>query len=257
VNGTAGPLGRLRAEAAHGGLFLDFDGTLSEIAAMPELARPAPGVPEVLEALAARFALVAVVTGRSRAELLGLLSVSGVQILGLYGAEDAVSLPPVPADLRRDVVEVAGSVPGARVEDKGASLAIHVRGVKAPGPALARMEPPLRSVAERAGYTLLPGRQVLEVAPRAMDDKGRAVRAAVQARALRAVLYAGDDRSDLGAFDALDAMRKSGLLTCKVAVTSSEAPAELVERADLAVAGPKGLLSLLGDLAGLDPPLTA
>ena len=45
-------------------LSLDFDGTLSPIVADPVGARPWPGVPALLARLAARFALVAVISGR-------------------------------------------------------------------------------------------------------------------------------------------------------------------------------------------------
>jgi trehalose-6-phosphatase len=45
------------------GLFLDFDGTLSEIVPVASSARPVEGVPELLRKLAGRFALVAVVLG--------------------------------------------------------------------------------------------------------------------------------------------------------------------------------------------------
>ncbi len=46
-------------------LFLDFDGTMSEIVPDPASAKPLPGVPDMLHALSVRLALVAVVSGRS------------------------------------------------------------------------------------------------------------------------------------------------------------------------------------------------
>ena len=46
-------------------LFLDFDGTMSEIVPDPANAKPLPGVPDMLNTLSVRLALVAVVSGRS------------------------------------------------------------------------------------------------------------------------------------------------------------------------------------------------
>jgi hypothetical protein len=54
-------LARFLEHPSSAGLFLDFDGTLSEIVHIPSEARPVDGVPEVLQALTRRFAVVAVV----------------------------------------------------------------------------------------------------------------------------------------------------------------------------------------------------
>ena len=54
----------LAAEPDRSALFLDFDGTLAAIVEDPTAARPLPGVPALLAALAPRFALVAVISGR-------------------------------------------------------------------------------------------------------------------------------------------------------------------------------------------------
>jgi trehalose-6-phosphatase len=54
-------------------------------------------------------------------------------------------------------------------------------------------------------------------------------------------LYAGDDTTDLDGFRGLDGLE----LGVRVAVDSGEAPPELIEAADLVVAGPDGVLALL------------
>jgi len=66
----------------------------------------------------------------------------------------------------------------------------------------------------------------------------------------RQVCFLGDDRGDLEAFDVLDRMAAAGATVVKVGVTSPEAPAEILERADLVVDGPEGSLSFLGALLG-------
>jgi len=50
----------LRDLAPRAGVLLDFDGSLSEIVAHPDLARPVEGAREVLEALVPRFRVVAI-----------------------------------------------------------------------------------------------------------------------------------------------------------------------------------------------------
>jgi trehalose 6-phosphate phosphatase len=225
------------------GLFLDFDGTLSDIAPTPEEARPLPGVVEALERLAGAYGLVAVVTGRPAADVLRILPVPGVRIFGLYGAE-GTAVPGLRPGLRDAVAGAARRVPGARVEDKGSSLAVHVRGTDDPDAAMARLWPLLERAVE-ADEVVLRGRLVLEVAPRAMDDKGRAVVRAVREHGLTGALYAGDDAADVGAFDALDRLRDGGVATVRVAVASSEAPPALLQRADVVVEGPSDLLRLL------------
>jgi trehalose 6-phosphate phosphatase len=67
----------------------------------------------------------------------------------------------------------------------------------------------------------------------------------VEEAQLSAVLYAGDDAADIEAFATLDGLAAESLMAVKVAVRGEETPAELVERADLTVDGPEGLVTLL------------
>jgi trehalose 6-phosphate phosphatase len=254
--GPGDALERLRSDPPRAGLFFDFDGTLSEIVERPELAVPLAGVPDALAALAARFGLVAVVTGRPGADLSRLLPVAGVRVFGLYGAEGE-ALPAITDDVRRRVAAVAAPVHGARVEDKGSSLAVHVREAPDPDAAEARLAAELRSLAAEVGLIVLPGRRVVELGPPGMGDKGRAVSTAAGELDLRAILYAGDDRADVGAFETLDRLRGSGVATVKIAVASSEAPDALLGGADLVVKGPTGLLDLLHGLIDGAAPTTA
>src|SRR5213596_722348 len=62
----------------------DFDGTLAPIVTDPAAARPLAVVPDLLRRLAARFARVAVVSGRPAAFLLDHLGAGGVSLHGIY-----------------------------------------------------------------------------------------------------------------------------------------------------------------------------
>ena len=98
-----------RPEAA--GVFLDFDGTLSDIVHVPSAARPVEGARDLLSALAQKLAVVAIVSGRSAHELLEWLGPE-VEIWGVHGAQRTrdgrVELSPAAApyeDLMRGVHE--------------------------------------------------------------------------------------------------------------------------------------------------------
>jgi len=240
-------LERLRQARERAGLFIDFDGTLSDIVARPELAEPAPGALGVLARLTHRFAVVAVVSGRSAEDLHRLLPVPGVEVFGLYGiAEDAPS-PSIQA-ARDEVEAVAQGVKGAWVEDKRVSLAVHYRVAEDVGSAGKTLSDALGRVAERHGLDLLAAKVALELVPSGTPGKGSVIVSEQGRRDLQACLYAGDDMADLSAFVALDELAGRSVLTVKVAVRSAETPDELESRADIVVERPAGLVELLSGL---------
>ena len=105
-------LAALRRNPATTGLFLDFDGTLAPIVAVASEARPLPGTTEVLEDLAARFGVVAVVSGRPVAFLADHLPPT-VEWHGVYGLEAVIAGEPLAepgSEVWRPVIdEVAGA----------------------------------------------------------------------------------------------------------------------------------------------------
>ena len=79
---------RLAAQAHTAAMCLDFDGTLAPIVDDPNEARPLPGTVELLGHLAARFAAVALLSGRPADYLAKHAAAPGVRYLGLYGLEE-------------------------------------------------------------------------------------------------------------------------------------------------------------------------
>lgn len=230
-----------RAEAA---VVLDFDGTLAPIVERPEAARPVDGAAQALRELVNYVRSVHIVTGRPSTFVRAVLDVPDIEIVGLYGRQDA---PPLDDDVLRDVAAIAASEPGASVEHKGAAVAVHVRLAPDPVAAADRMRPDLTDIAAAHGLELLEGKRVLELAP-VGADKGTVVADIAKRAFVDAVLYAGDDISDLRAFDALDSLEASGLAVCRVAVLGPEVPADLATRADVQVEDPAELLALLASL---------
>ncbi len=236
--------------AGSAGVFSDFDGTLAAIVDDPASARPLTGAADALEALARRYARVGVISGRPGAFLAEHLGGRGVALTGLYGLEvvtpDGVR-PVQAAKAWRSVVEdVAARAeaelpPALGVERKDLSVAVHFR--VSPGYAdLARRW--AEDAAARSGLAVHPARMSYELRPPLPHDKGLVL--SQSAAGLTHVLFLGDDRGDLEAFDALDELvAGGGVCATRVAVRSPESPGELLARADLVVDGPEGALSLL------------
>ena len=111
--------------AEEAGILLHFDGSLSAIVARPEDARPVEGSREVLAALAVRYRMVAVISGRRSEELAALLDVPRLRYFGLYGLEEAA--PELVTMVAPRVEAATTAIPEAWVEDKGASIAVHYR----------------------------------------------------------------------------------------------------------------------------------
>jgi trehalose 6-phosphate phosphatase len=127
-----------------------------------------------------------------------------------------------------------------RVENKGLSLTLHYRGHP-------ELEDAVRDLAEgqalRSGLSVRPARMSYELHPPIAADKGTAVRDLTDG--LTAVCFLGDDLGDLPAFAELESLAATGMTTVRVAVRSEEAPAELLDAADLVVEGPEGARDLL------------
>jgi trehalose 6-phosphate phosphatase len=138
-----------------------------------------------------------------------------------------------------------------RIEDKGPIAALHWRDVPDEEAARTRLEG-VAGEAEAAGLAVHWARKVLEIRPPVPFDKGQAIRDLVELTGPRSALYAGDDTTDLDAFDALGALVDEGTLDAavRVGVRSDEGPAEIVERADVVVDGVSGFAQVLAVLAG-------
>jgi trehalose 6-phosphate phosphatase len=247
-------LEELTRHATLTGVFLDFDGTLSEIAPTPEDARAVEGLGPLLERLVARYRVVAVVSGRPAAQVAALVGVP-VRIFGLYGLEDergpAADARQLAAAVEEAIPEIeraAAYVPGTRVERKGLSVAVHYRGVPEPEAARRVLLERLGAVVRARDLQVIEGKRVVELAAGPRPSKGDVLRRIARAEGLRYLLFAGDDLADLEAFDALEALTAEGLMGIRVAVRSAETPDRMVEQADLVVEGPRGLLDLLSRL---------
>jgi trehalose 6-phosphate phosphatase len=219
-------------------ILLDIDGTLAPIAPRPEDAQvPGEARAEVAR-LAGRYALVACVSGRTGDEARRMIGVEGIRYVGSHGLELAPD-----AGRWQDEIHAFASDVDWPVEDKGLTVSFHYRQAEDEVAALEYLEE-VAEKARRAGLIPRFGRKVLEIRPPVHADKGTAVTQLLGEAGLRRALYAGDDSTDADAFRALDGLE----LGVRVAVSSDEAPNELVRLADIVVASPAELLTLLARL---------
>lgn len=225
-------------------VLLDLDGTLAPIVAHPDDARVEPAAIDAIRALGAAGIGVGVVTGRPSGEASRLLGVDDVAIAGLYGLEGA---PPVAAEVVAEVEREARAVPGAWVEPKGATVAVHVRASPAASwPALAAG---LERIARGSRLEVHAGKAVFDLVPAGVGRKGSTVARLVADAEADAVAYAGDDLPDLEAFAALDRLAADGMPVLRVAVAAAESPEQLLRAADVVLPDPAGLAAWLATLA--------
>jgi len=241
-------LDRLRSDPASTVICCDFDGTLAPIVDDPAAARPGPGAVDALVALARRYGVVAVLSGRPVDFLVQHLPPT-LELRGLYGIEavrGGVRADDPGAGRWRQVVEEVAATSrqwapaGVLVEPKGLSLTLHYR--TRPGLA-SEVLGFAGHQAARSGLALRPARMSVELHPPVAVDKGSCLRELASGR--RAACFIGDDAGDLPAFDALDALAAEGRVTARVAVRSREAPKALLARADAVVEGPSEVVDLL------------
>jgi trehalose 6-phosphate phosphatase len=135
------------------------------------------------------------------------------------------------------------------VEEKALTVTIHLRRLRNVSRRRA-VETVVRRVAGEYGLSIRQGREVLELRPPVPIDKGTAVDRLVTRYQLRAVVFAGDDVSDLDAMRLLVVRRASGQVhALLIGVWSSEAPEELKQLADLLVPGVDAFAAVLDELA--------
>jgi trehalose 6-phosphate phosphatase len=226
---------RLSEAPGRAAIFLDVDGTLAPIVPRPEDARVPDEARAEVARLVERYALVACVSGRTGEDARRMVGVDGVRYVGAHGLELAPD-----ADRWRDEIHSFAATVDWPVEDKGLTVSFHYRQAEDESAALEYLED-VAERARRAGLVPRFGRKVLEIRPPVHADKGTAVQQMLDETDLRRALYAGDDSTDADGFRALDGLD----VGVRVAVSSDEAPSELIRVADVVVASPAELLQLL------------
>ena len=188
-------------------LFLDFDGTLVDLAPHPQAVHLAPPLRAALTALRTQLGgALAIISGRPVAEIDRYLAPLVLPVAGVHGMErrdadgqwwrgPAPALAPVHAAMQA----LSARFPGVWVEEKYGALALHYRQAPQAGPAAVAG---LRAaLAQQPGLLLMEGKMVVEVKAAAID-KGSAIRdfCAVPPCQGRQPVFIGDDTTDEAGF---------------------------------------------------------
>jgi trehalose 6-phosphate phosphatase len=261
----------------------DFDGTLSEIVSRPDLARAPEQVPALLRRLAERLRRVLVVSGRPVAFLADRLGLSegdaqeslsayggaaldpdagGLWLVGLYGAEwQREGEAPVRLDLGPEATErlqvalerlsaaVGEAGPDARdaeLEPKPFSVTLHWRRVRDEAVA-AFLRQEAQRVADELGLMVGEGKRAAELHLPGLPHKGDALERFSTGAA--GICYLGDDLGDVPAFASLHRLGAERHLATLAVAVGEDAPDELLAEADLVLASPAEVISMLESLA--------
>ena len=214
-------------------LITDFDGTLSDVVPDPAQAVARPESLDALRRLVQVLADVIVLSSRAPSELEALVPISGVRLIG----DSGLALPRHAHKLaldhfNHDVSRLLERTPGAWLEAKPASSAVHFRKADITGEEMIALLKPLLDGGRLAGAL---GRKVVEVhAPKA--GKGSALAALLPAVDPAAVVCLGDDENDRSMFEYVGSLDYPHL---SVGVDSPEAPKDLFHLCDIVVQGPE------------------
>lgn len=259
----------------------DFDGTLAEGSRDPAATRIVPLARSALRWLAGiavdrpeRLA-VAVLTGRTVADVAARVRVGGIQYLGDHGLQSGryprrgraerltVMIQPGheaalgPAErLATRVPEILGRPPWLFVERKGVSVAFHVRQAEDRVAARAAVEAAIQTIdRELPAHDLAHyrGRLVVDLRPRAAGGKGETMERLLRDVRPSTVIAFGDDSSDADAFRVLRAARGSGQIDgLAAAVTGPHGmPEDVREAADVILDTPFAAARMLASIARL------
>jgi trehalose 6-phosphate phosphatase len=200
-------------------LFLDFDGTLVELAETPDSIRVPGALRPLVERLARKLGgRLAIVSGRAIADLDLYVGTAGISVAGSHGlelraADGRTSRPPPVAALeeaRAEIAAFAAGREGLLVEEKPASVALHYRRAPAlEGEVMAFMA----KLADRSGLAVQAGKMVAELRPPGAN-KGDAVLALMAEPAFVGArpVVVGDDITDEDAFEAAVRLGGAGVL---------------------------------------------
>ncbi|MGZ8311661.1 MAG: trehalose-phosphatase [Allosphingosinicella sp.] len=200
-------------------LFLDFDGTLVDLAETPDSIRVAPELAPLLERLRRLLGgRLAIISGRSLTDLERHVPLGGIAFSGSHGLElqltDGTRLPlsvPVGLDDVHDrVLQFATRDSGLLVEDKPAGIALHYRRAPSLGSAARDF---METLAQERGWAVQHGNMVVELRPDGAT-KGDALRAFMTEPEFAAArpVFVGDDLTDEHGFEAAAAHGGAGVL---------------------------------------------
>lgn len=199
-------------------LFLDFDGTMVDLAPQPHAVHvPGPLIVALRDLDDYLHGAVAVISGRPIEQIDDFLAPLKMPVAGVHGAERRSSdgrmhmLHTHPLDhVEEAACALAAQHPGLLVESKRGSLALHYR--QRPELEALCLQVMQQAVQESPGLTLLRGKMVAEAKPGGAT-KGQAIEAflAEAPFAGRTPVFIGDDTTDEAGFSTVQRLGGLGI----------------------------------------------
>ena len=216
-NALAGEALAQRLAGKRQAVFLDYDGTLTPIRDRPQDAVISDGMREAVRRLAECVPVV-VVSGRDRTVVQQLMGLDNLIVAGDHGfdiwsptggaieREEGASSGGLLQEVEAQLHAELATIPGALLEPKKRSLAVHFRLVpEGQRPRIKQIVDAILS--EHPELKVMPGKMVFEIQPRLDWNKGKAVLYLLKALNLDqddvVPIYLGDDITDEDAFRAL------------------------------------------------------
>jgi trehalose 6-phosphate phosphatase len=245
----------LIAEPAFG-IISDFDGTLATFADTPGGAAIVPEIAALIDMLAEKVAAFALVSGRGVVDLRQRFNRPwavyygnhGIEYWSEGGARNALLAEPWIEPMRSLLNHIGPlDIPGAFVEDKGITAAVHYRLTSDPAKARETLLHRLQPLCDQYGFELTEGHSIFEIKPPIQLNKGTAAEAIVKDHDLRSVLFLGDDITDTHAMQRLNALAadpNSTLQALSVGVVHAASPPSLLESCDITADGVRDVETL-------------
>lgn len=202
-------------------LFLDYDGTLADFSANPNIVEPNQEVITLLESLRdLKHAKIAVISGRKLSHLKKLIPIDRITLAGTYGIEIQLEngtlihreeysrIRPTLDSLKPKWQIIIKNTIGIHLEDKGWALALHGRFVEdnEVKRIFAEAEQEIEKSIHDDRFQILTGHKFLEICP-SLADKGRCVNFLLKTIPSidETIIYLGDDDKDEQAFKVIKA----------------------------------------------------
>lgn len=209
-------------------LFLDFDGTLVELAPRPDLVRVDARLAALLAALSAKLdGRIAIISGRPAGEIAALFGAPAFAIAGSHGMEIhhadgrriVAERPRALEAVRAEFTAFAARDPALLIEDKPLGVALHYRAAPTHGP---NADALARTLADTHALRFQPGKMMAEVRSPG-GDKGAALDALCREPHMASArpLFLGDDDTDEPAFAAARRHGGHGILVGHARETSA------------------------------------
>jgi trehalose 6-phosphate phosphatase len=217
-------------------IIVDIDGTISEIAPTPQEAVVSPAMRKELIKLREKFALLAVISGRSLKDAQAMVGVEEILYVGNHGLEyyfDGQYHVAEEVEKYLHQIKQTGhqlnidldDIEGILFEDKSICYSIHYRQCNEGEVVRRKILNSIKNRPASKNLQIKEGRKVIELKPPVNYDKGVIIGKIIEDHNLKKIIYLGDDITDVDAFQKLSELENTiHILTGSIVVRSNEIP---------------------------------